>query len=110
MSAWEKFKVTWKQWSQKGMAWPFVNDPVKDKPSVTLLFFYIAFCIVAITIASSSTLLLISGDYMLATSMPMLMWLAGFVFYRLRRLDSIKINLKEQSLELDGGEEEGEAE
>lgn len=108
MSFWESIKSTWASWSHKGMAWPFVHDPVKNKPSVTLLFFYISFCVVTTTIIGSSTMLIIKGQYLQATFMPLLLWVLGFVFYRLRRLDSVKINLQEQSLELDGGDNASE--
>jgi hypothetical protein len=98
----------WEKWGRDGMLWPFVHDPVKGKPSVTLLFFYISFMITTCAITVSSILLLISGNYLQATMMPTLFWLMSFVFYRLRRLDSVKINLQEQSFELDGGEDASE--
>jgi len=106
MTTWDKIKTTWSRWSTKGMSWPFVHDPVKSKPSVTLLFFYITFCITACTIIGSSTMLIIKGQYLQATIMPMLSWFSAFVFYRLRRLDSVKINLNEKSVELEGGKDE----
>lgn len=102
----KKLSEHWSRWSTKGMEWPFVHDPVKGKPSVTLLFFYITFCLTTLAISASSTMLIIKGSYLQATMMPMLAWFSAFVFYRLRRLDSVKINLAEKSVELDGGEEE----
>jgi len=98
-----KVKETWNIWSTEGMKWPFVHDAVKGKPSITLLFFYLSFCVALGTIITSSTMMIIKGDYFTATMMPMLMWFTSFVFYRLRRLDSVKINLAEKSVELDGG-------
>lgn len=108
MSTWDKIKATWSRWSTKGMEWPFVHDPVKGKPSVTLLFFYLTFCVTISAIATSSIMLIINGDYLQATIMPMLAWFSSFVFYRLRRLDSVKINLEEKSVELDGGDDASE--
>ena len=105
MTTWNNIKTTWSRWSKKGMEWPFVHDPVKGKPSVTLLFFYITFCITACVIISSSTMLIIKGQYFQATIMPMLYWFSAFIFYRLRRLDSVKINLEEKSVELEGSDE-----
>lgn len=87
------------------MSFPFVHDPVKDKPSITLLFFYVTFIIVSIITTLSSSMMLIKGQYLEATFMPLFLWILGFVFYRLRKLDNIKINLQERSLELDSGEE-----
>lgn len=102
----EKLVKVWEKWSKEGMQWPFVHDPVKNKPSVTLLFFYIAFCISTGTTIASSTLMLIKGEYFTATIMPMLTWFTAFVFYRLRRLDSVKIDLDDKSISLEGGENE----
>lgn len=110
MSIWEKLDKAWHSWSENGMRWPFVHDPVKGKPSVTLLFFYISFTIATITVSTSSILMLIKGDYLSATFMPMLMMFSGFIFYRMRRLDSVKINLQERSIDLDGGDDGKEEE
>lgn len=102
----KKLSNAWHKWSEEGMRWPFVHDPVKGKPSVTLLFFYLAFTIAILTVSSSSTMMIIKGQYLQATFMPLLMWFSAFVFYRLRRLDSVKINLQEQSVEIEGGEDD----
>lgn len=95
----------WNKWGTEGMKWPFVHDPVKQKPSVTLLFFYISFFLAALAVGSSSTMMIIKGDYLTATIMPVIMMYSGFIFYRLRRLDNVKIDLNKKSLELDGGDE-----
>ena len=87
------------------MKWPFVHDPVKKSPSVTLLFFYISFGLAALSVGSSSAMLILKGEYLSATFMPVLMMYSGFIFYRLRRLDSIKINLEEKSIDLEGNGE-----
>jgi len=102
----DKIDKKWREWSGEGMKWPFVHDPVKGKPSVTLLFFYITFCLVTVVTGTSSTMLIIKGQYLQATFMPLMLWILGFVFYRLRRLDSVKINLEEKSLELGGNSDE----
>lgn len=102
----KKISDTWDKWGKDGMLWPFVHDPVKGKPSVTLLFFYISFCLAAGSVLVSSVMLLISQKYLAATMMPMLMMYSGFIFYRLRRLDSVKIDLDDKSVELDGGSDE----
>lgn len=106
MKIWENIKKTWHIWGTEGMKWPFAYDPVKQKPSVTLLFFYISFCLAASAVSVSSIMLVLKGDYLIATFMPMLMMYSGFIFYRLRRLDSVKINLAEKSIDLDGGSDE----
>lgn len=97
---WKGINKAWHKWSEKGMRWPFVHDPVKGKPSVTLLFFYIAFTLATLTVSTSSILLLITGEHLKATMMPIFMMFCGFIFYRLRRLDSVKINLQQRSISL----------
>lgn len=76
------------------------TDPVTGKPSVTLMFFFISFLIATIINVASSTLLLIKGDYLTATFAPGVSALAGFVFYRLRELDKIKIDFAHKSIEI----------
>jgi hypothetical protein len=88
--------------SKNGIYLPFVHDPVKEKPSVTLLFFYISFCLAAIFVSISSVMLIIDKSYVLAAAYPVVMMYSGFIFYRLRRLDSVKINLEEKSIDFDG--------
>lgn len=101
----DEIKQKLKEWSKRGMHWPFVHDPTSEQPSVTLMFFYISFVIAALIVGASSIASLIKGDYLTATFMPITMYVLGFVFYRLRRLDSFKIDLDDKSIELDGGED-----
>jgi hypothetical protein len=96
----------WEKWCKQGMHWPFVHDPVRKKPSVTLMFFYLGFFTAFGSVSVSSIILLISKEYMKATIMPMMLLYSCFIFYRLRRLDSVKINLEEKSLDLSGSSEE----
>jgi len=98
----------WEKWCKKGMNWPFVHDPVRGKPSVTLMMFYIGFFTAFLTIMVSSVMMTIKGDYMTATIMPTMLMFSTFIFYRLRRLDGVKINLSEKSLDLSGSSDEPE--
>ncbi len=102
----KKLSGAWTRWGKHGMYWPFVHDPVKGKPSVTLLFFYLTFILAITSVSISSLMLIIKGDYFTATIMPVIMLFSSFVFYRLRRLDSVKINLTEKSINLDGGDDD----
>jgi hypothetical protein len=101
-----KIADMWDRWGTEGMLWPFVHDPVKDKPSVTLLFFYISFFLAAFVVGISSFMLILTGKYLVATFMPILMLFASFVFYRLRRLDGVKIDLDDKLIHFDGGSED----
>lgn len=78
----------------------FFIDPLTDKPSLTLTFLVVSFSIACLVNIASSVLLMIKGDYYTATVAPGLATLAGYVFYRLRQLDKIKIDFKGRSIEL----------
>lgn len=88
------------RWSAEGMRWPFLHDPTREEPSVTLMFFYITFLMASISVSVSSVLLLLHNDPFKATIMPIMMFTLGFIFYRLRSLDNVKIDLNDQELEL----------
>lgn len=95
------FKEFWTSLTVTGMYLPFAQDPVKQKPSVTLLFFYIGNATASLATIVSSTILIVKEQYLLATVSPMMLYVLGFVFYRLRNLDHVKIDLDDQSIELD---------
>lgn len=88
------------RWAKQGMYWPFVFDPQRKEPSVTLMFYYIAFVVANLSICASSLMLLLQGDYINATIMPTLQLILGFIFYRLRNLDRVKIDLDDKQIEL----------
>lgn len=95
----------WDEWGTDGIKLPFVHDPVKKGPSITLLFFYISFAMAVIVVSASSIQLILSNKSLEATFMPVIMMFSGFIFYRLRRLDSISINLEEKSINLSGDQD-----
>jgi hypothetical protein len=79
------------------------HDSVTDKPSVTLLIFYTGLILSTISIA------LLHQDpdkYLSATLVTLLFLSLGFVFYRLRNLDKVKLDLDDKSIELEGGRDE----
>ena len=98
----KKFLEAWKKWSIEGMNFPFLHDPVTKKPSITLLFPYITFTLTVISLI----LLHIWQSLLVATAMSMLFWVLSTVFYMLRKLHKAKIDLNDQSIELDGGDSE----
>ncbi len=100
----ESVKSAIKRWAKEGMYWPFVHDPTSSQPSVTLMFFYIGFAMAMTAVGASSVLMLIKGDYLTATFMPVVMVLMGFIFYRLRHLDKVKVDLNDQEFELSSSE------
>lgn len=102
----DKILAKIKEWSETGMKWPFVHDPTSKSPSVTLMFFYISFFMAALFVGLSSGMQVAKGDYLMAIVGPIFMYVLGFVFYRLRKLDSFKIDLDDKSIELDGDDED----
>lgn len=91
----------WRKWAKEGIYVPFVHDPETNSPSVTLLFPYITFIITVISLIATH----FYPDMLQATAMSLLFWAVSVIFYRLRKLDKVKINLKNQEIELDSEDE-----
>lgn len=87
---------------------PYAHDPVDNIASPTLLFFYLTFMLVFGIVCVSSGALIAKGDYVLATMSPMGLVLMGFVFYRLRKLDRVSLDLDDQQIELSSNNDEKE--
>ncbi|PCI45901.1 MAG: hypothetical protein COB41_00495 [Proteobacteria bacterium] len=96
-----KFSNLWTKWSEKGLKFPFVNDPVTNKPSITLMFPYITF------VASIISLILLHiwPSMILATSTTIMFWAISVIFYMIRKLNKTKIDFANRSIELDAGDE-----
>lgn len=103
-------KEFFKNISVNGLHLPFAHDPVKGRPSATLLFFYISFMVANLVVMVSSTLMLVKGEYLTSTMAPMGMLVLGFVFYRLRNLDKVKFDLNDQEIELSSNQDEDKEE
>ena len=96
-----KLKELFVRWSTKGMKLPFVYDPESKAPSVTLSFAYITFFLTVISVA----VLHFRADPMVASGGALIFWVLATVFYRLRKLDKVKIDLDDQEIELDSEEQ-----
>lgn len=88
------------RWCKRGLYLPFAHDPQRGEPSVTLLFFYVTFVLAIIAVTTSSVMQILKGDYLSATIMPTMLLMMGFIFYRLRTLDQVKIDLDDKQIEL----------
>ncbi len=86
-----------KNWSETGIRLPFAYDPESDKPSVTLMFFWITSFLSVVSLV----LLHLKLVTYTATGMSLGFVLIAFVMYRLRKLDKVKIDLDDQSIELE---------
>lgn len=90
----------WEKWSKQGLNLPKANDPIPDKPSITLLAFYMMLMLTFCSLIA----LHFKIELLVATTMCLLAWAMSFIFYKLRRLDKAKIDLDDQSIELESGE------
>lgn len=97
-------KEFFKNASENGLRLPFAFDPVKNAPSVTLFFMYLAGLLVLISLV----LLHINDKFVVATSATIIFWILTTVFYLIRTIARAKIDLDDKSLELESGEEKGE--
>lgn len=96
----KKILELWVKWSTEGMRLPFIHDPVSQKPSITLMFPYITFTLAFISVIC----LHIWPTLIVASTMSVLFWIVSVIFYMLRKLHKAKIDLNDQSIELDSGE------
>ena len=90
----------WKRWSIEGIHVPFIYDPESNSPSITLMFFWIS----SILSIVSLTLLHLKLVTYTATGMSLGFVLTGFVMYRLRKLDKVKLDLDDESIELENND------
>lgn len=79
----------------KNFKWPLLIDST-NKPSATLLFVYSSFLFAVGSIAN-----LLAKDALMGAFCALGLYFGSFIFYRMRRLDGVKISLAEQSIELE---------
>ena len=88
---------------KQGLRFPFLHDPVSKQPSVTLLFAYVSFILVLISIVC----LHFYAQIQSASLVSILFFVICMVFYRLRKLDSVAVNLKSGEVALKGDSKDG---
>jgi uncharacterized membrane protein len=77
-------------------------DGATEKPSITLLAFYLG---IMLSVISLILLHIDKDKYLIATGSTLLFLGMTFIFYRIRNLDKVKIDLDDRSIELeDNGE------
>ena len=84
-----------------GFPIPTVLDTKDGKPSTTLTM-----TVVAHIVAVLATINLRHHDALQGAIQAGVLWLLSMVFYRLKKLDSVKFDLDDKSFELKGGEDE----
>jgi len=98
----QKLLETIKRWSEEGMRLPVAYDADLGKPSVTLMFAWVAFFL-----AVGSTIALNFTQSVLSASLVSIMfWVLAVVIYRLRKLDHVKFDLDDKEIELSSEDEE----
>lgn len=98
----DKIKEFFKFGAEKGLNFPFANDAVYKKPSVTLFFAYISFYIAAISLI----ILHFRETPLVATTMSFIFTGMMIIFYLIRSLSKAKIDLDDKSIELESGEKD----
>lgn len=101
----DKIKQFFKFSSETGLRLPFIYDPTRSEPSVTLLFVYLMF----IGTASSLFALHFSENLLTATLTTAMVFFVCFVFYLVRTIARIKFDLDERSVDITSGEKQIES-
>lgn len=96
----ENLKEYIKNSFKDGFAVPLFKDD--GKPSATFTFAYTSF-IVAIL---AELYFILNGDYLASTATAIVFWALAVVFYRLRKLDHVKFDIDDKTIELDGEDDD----
>jgi amino acid permease len=99
---WKNIKRLYLFACENGLRIPLAYDAASKAPSVTLLFAYITFIIACISVIANH----VYDGLFVATATSVCFWVIAYVIYRMRKLDKMKINLEEKSIELDGEDKE----
>lgn len=95
-------KLLWERWATVGLKWPFAYDPTNKQPSITLLMLYFA----TLVMFSAEITNLFLPTLLQPTLVTIFIWFLAFIMYRLRRLDRVSIDIKDQKIDLDGSSED----
>ena len=90
-------KESYRNVCEKGLRVPFAYDSFTKQPSITLFFAYVTFVIMMLSLIG----LHVYKQILQATLLSVLVWVLALVFYRLRELDKINLNLKTGSIGLE---------
>ena len=82
---------------EKGLRIPFAFDSVTKQPSITLFFAYVTFVVMMLSLIG----LHVYKQILQATLLSVLVWVLAVVFYKFKEFDRFKINLKDQSVDLE---------
>lgn len=95
----QSLKDFFKNGAERGVNLPLAYDASNNKPSITLLIFYVAMLMTV----GSLTAFHFAPEKLLQPALLTLLFLGlSFVFYRMRNLDKVKFDLDDKSIELEG--------
>lgn len=81
----------------EGLKVPFLVDPATKEPSVTLLFTYISYLLSIVSIIVLHFIPSVQSASITSISL----FVICLIFYRLRKLDDVSINLKSGEIKID---------
>lgn len=86
---------------ERGLYLPAAHDSNRDEPSFTLLFFYAANVIALVGLI----IYFIVGDKFTATCTACIYAVIQAVLYQMHKITKAKFDLKDDAIELDGGDD-----
>lgn len=92
-----KLKQIWKNWCDVGVRLPYLYDPTTELPSITLGMLYIT----SLIMFTSLIALHFQDNLLTSTLTTVMVWLLAYVMYRLRKLDKVKFDLDDKTIELE---------
>ena len=98
----EYIKNKLKSWSEEGIKFFYAYDGSSNQKSTTLFFVYITFWLAVV----GSIVVYYKPELLSASINSTVFWVVSFVMYRLRRLDKVKLDLDDKSIELSGDSNE----
>lgn len=98
---WNKIKAFFEFASKNGLYLPMAYDATTKKPSVTLLAFYLGVLVSFCSVVAMHFFPKLWD----ATIAALTFFVLTFIFYRMRRLANVKMDLDDKSLEFSDGSE-----
>lgn len=100
----KKLFELWDALCTKGLKFPYAFDPITSKPSITLLFPYLAL----LMLVPSLILLHFKPGVLAGTIATFMFWVVATIFYMIRKLHKAEIDLDDNSISLESDKDEDE--
>ena len=99
---WNKLKALFEFSASHGLNLPSAYDKDKDGPSITLFFSHISFCLTLCTIIY----LFFKPDVITPVASATTLFVICIILYRMRKIDSFKVDLDDRELEFTGHDDQ----